>query len=119
MLSIQTSSPLKIANGDEPQRVSRPTGNSSFSTPSPDKVKKSTINNDSHNNGNISGSVRFNPNVSYSMYDYEDDNNDKGSPGRDSNAVNNDKYDGNDEDDEDDEDDENLPANQRILLEED
>lgn len=119
MLSIQTSSPLKIANGDEPQRVSRPTGNNSFSTPSPDKVKKSTINNDSHNNGNISGSVRFNPNVSYSMYDYEDDNNDKGSPGRDSNAVNNDKYDGNDEDDEDDEDDENLPANQRILLEED
>lgn len=128
MLNIQTSSPMKPSGvGDQQQRVLRSAGNSTFFSPVTDKVKKPASASDHHNdNNNVSGSVRFNPNVSYSMYDYEDDSNDRGNfdvvPNQrvgdeeDNSNGDEDQDNGNNNDNEDDED-ENLLANQRILLE--
>ncbi|GAV28459.1 hypothetical protein PMKS-001930 [Pichia membranifaciens] len=125
---MQTSSPMKLSDiADQQHSIPRSAGNSTFLTPITDKVKKPITASDHHSdNGNVSGSVRFNPNVSYSMYDYEDDSSDRGdldvAPNRRVGDEEDDNNDGEDQDqdrdnDNEEDEDENLLANQRILLE--
>lgn len=102
--NIQTLSPLKLTNDSQKNLK-----NNQMLTPN-SGIKNNKSNGDTYVAANTSG-VRFNPNVSYSMYDYEDDSNEKENVSveevDDSNEGINDIVD---------EDDENLLANQRILL---